>query len=113
MYHIDITEPAELDMLEAATYIAVELHNRAAADRLLDDAIEAINSLEEMPQRHPLVDDAYLTDRGFRSFPVHNYLVFYAVREARKTVVIERFIYGKRDWVNILKSNNPSETCIF
>jgi toxin ParE1/3/4 len=102
-YQIDITEPAERDMIEAARYIAVQLHNRAAADRLLAAAEKAIYSLEETPNRQPLVRDEYLASKGIRLLAVHNYLVLYTVREEMKKVVIQRFLYGKRDWINILK----------
>ena len=104
MYHIDITEPAEIDMIEAASYIAGQLLNPSAAGRLLDDAETAILSLENMPQRHALVNDEDLARLGIRFIPVNNYLVFYVIREEKQTVVIQRFLYGKRDWVNILKS---------
>ena len=103
MYLIKITEPAERDLQDAAKYIAIELKNRTAANRLLDDVYEAVNSLEEMPSRHTLVDDDVLSGCGIRFFPIHNYLVFYAIREEIKTVVIERFLYGRRDWITILR----------
>ena len=109
MYFIDITEPAESDIQNAAEYILKELKNRTAAIKLLDDVDEAVYSLEEMPFRHPLVDDEELSDRGVRFFPVNNYLVFYAVREDSKTVVIERFLYGRRDWRTILQDEDETE----
>ena len=109
MYLIKITEPAEKDLQDAAKYIAVELKNASAAVRLLDATYEAVYSLEEMPTRHALVDDESLAGRGIRFFPVHNYLVFYVVREETKTVFIERFLYGRRDWITILRGENDSE----
>lgn len=104
-YQIDITQPAELDILAAAEYIAGNLHNRAAADRLLDEVAEIIYTLEEMPERHSLVYDEYLASKGIRLLPTRNYLVFYVIREETKKVVIERFLYGKRDWMNLLKGD--------
>ena len=56
-----------------------------------------------MPLRYPLVADKVLAGQGIRFFPVNNYLVFYAVRKNKKTVVIERVIYKRRDWLAILK----------
>ena len=109
MYFIKITEPAEGDLLDAAQYIAIDLKNRIAANRLLDDVDEAIYSLEEMPSRHALVDDDVLAGYGIRFFPVHNYLVFYVIREEIKTVVIERFLYSRRDWITILRGENESK----
>ena len=106
MYSIDITVYAEQDMQKAAEYIATALHNQTAAEQLLDDTEKAIFSLEEMPLRFPLVADEVLASLGFRFIPVHNYLVFYIVREDKNTVVIERFLYGRRDWISIL-SNKP------
>ena len=103
MYQIKITEPAENDIQSAINYIVRDLKNPAAALQLFDDAYEAINSLEDMPFRHPLVKDEILASYGFRFFPVDNYIVFYVVREETETVVIERFLYNRRDWGSILK----------
>ena len=69
---------------------------------MLDDAEKAINSLEEMPLRYPLVAYEPLASLGLRGVPVQNYIVFYVVREGRRLVVIERLLYGKRDWTTIL-----------
>jgi len=38
--------------------------------------------------------------------PVLNYLVFYIIREEINTVVIHRFLYGRRDWLTILKNDS-------
>jgi len=105
LYHIDITEPAENDILDAANYIAEQLLNPSAALNLVDEAEKAIYSLSDMPQRHALVNDDTLAGLGIRFMPVKNYLVFYAVREEKKTVVIQRFLYGRRDWATILTSD--------
>ena len=102
MYHIDITEPAEQDIIAAVKYVAEELHNRVAAERLLDNAIDAVYSLEEMPLRQPLVNDETLARLGFRFLPVGNYLIFYVVRDEGHTVVIQRFLHGSRNWSAIL-----------
>ena len=103
MYHIDITEPAENDIIEAVNYIAEQLLNPSAAGKLLDDAERTIFSLSHMPHRYALVKEDDLARLGFRFVPVNNYLVFYIIREEKKTVVIQRFLYGRRDWENILK----------
>ena len=105
MYHVNITEPAEYDMLEAAKYTAKKLQNLQAANRLLDETDDAIFSLEEMPYRYPLVNDDYLASLGMRFIIVRNYVVFNIVREERKTVVVERFIHGTLDWASMLKRN--------
>jgi toxin ParE1/3/4 len=105
MFQINITEPAERDMSDCARYITVELRNKVAATRLLDEAEDSIYSLEDMPFRCALVKDETLAQQGIRCLPIHNYLLFYIVREETKTVTIERFLYRRRDWTNILKSS--------
>ena len=103
MYHVEITEPAKNDMFEAAKYIAEQLLNPSAANRLLDDVESAIFSLESMPERYALLSDEIPAKPGIRFMPVGKYLVFYVIREKTKKVVIQRFLYGRRDWVTILK----------
>jgi len=68
----------------------------------LDDIEIAVDSLEDMPKRHALVKNEMLAGLGFRVLPIHNYLIFYVVREETKSVIIERFLYNRRDWSNII-----------
>jgi len=103
LYHIEITQPAENDIKEAVRYITEQLLNPSAAAKLLDDAERTILSLTDMPHRYALVREDVLARLGFRFTPVNNYLVFYIIREERKTMVIQRFLYGRRDWATILK----------
>jgi toxin ParE1/3/4 len=49
---------------------------------------------------YPLLKDAYLHQLGYRMFPVDNFLVFYVVKD--KVVQIHRFLYGKRNYREIL-----------
>jgi addiction module RelE/StbE family toxin len=102
-YQIKLTEPVKQDFKSASGYIALELQNKAAAINLLQEVRASIHSLAETPFRHALVADEVLAAQGFRCFVVHHYLLFYIVREKTETVIIERFLYGRRDWMNILK----------
>lgn len=103
MYRIEITEPAERDLSKAADYIAHELRNPQAAVDLLDLAEKTLNGLTELPNRHALVGLEGLAEQGIRWIPVGNYLAFYAVRETEEKVSILRFLYGRRDWMNLIK----------
>ena len=102
MYKTIITEPAELDIATAVRYIAKELQNPVAANKLLDDIESSVASLETMPKRYGLVKDDHLASLGYRIFMVHNYLVFYIVRDDIKSVMIERFLHSRRDWFHII-----------
>jgi len=44
-----------------------------------------------------------------RFFPVQNYLVFYQIEEPAQVVHILRFLYGKSNWVSILKTDFSAE----
>jgi len=104
MYKIEITKPAERDILDAAIYIMDQLLNPTAANRLLDEVEKAVQSLDIMPQRYAVVNDDSLARSGYRIMQVRNYLLFYIIRDEINTVVIHRFLYNRRDWLTILKS---------
>jgi plasmid stabilization system protein ParE len=103
-YKIHITKAAERDLISAADYIEFSLCNPQAADALLAKADEAISGLYVNPQRFAIVDDPVLRTWSIRFIQVNNYLAFYTISEEAKTVFIVRFLYGKRDWVSILRN---------
>lgn len=105
-YTIHITAKAERDIIEAADYIEYTLLNPKAADDLLDLADAEISSLATMPQKYQLVDDPVLSAWGIRLLVINNYLAFYTVDESAGIVHIVRFLYGKRNWMSILR-NEP------
>lgn len=105
MYKVVITNPAEEDLQKAVSYIANDLKNIVAAKNLLNEVEGTINSLSEMPNRFHIVDDELLASQGIRMVQIKNYLAFYVVREEAKSVTVLRFLYARRDWINILKKN--------
>ena len=102
-YDIRITRAAEKDLNSAADYIELVLLNPQAADALLDEAESKIGELSVFPEKFALADDPVLKDWGIRFTLVKNYIAFYVVSEEDRTVYIVRFLYGKRDWISILK----------
>ncbi|MBW6473585.1 MAG: type II toxin-antitoxin system RelE/ParE family toxin [Anaerolineaceae bacterium] len=102
MFSVFITKPAEDDLQSAISYIADELKNPVAAQRLLDKAEKTIVTLTSMPLRHELVSDEYLRQIGIRVIPIDNYLAFYFVNAEEEKVVVIRILYARRDWQNIL-----------
>ena len=102
-YQIRITRIAEQDLNDAADYIEFVLKNPIAADRLFDLAEEAISSLSQLPHIHPLVDDPVLRAWGIRYITVNNYLAFYTIDDSQSVVFIIRFLYGKRNWIPLLR----------
>ena len=102
-YDIHITKKAEDDLNSAADYIEFNLLNPKAADDLLDKAEEELGTLSDMPQTHRLVDDPVLRAWGIRFILINNYMAFFIIDEDAKTVYIVRFLYQKRNWIQILK----------
>jgi len=104
-----LSDPAEHDIDEILLYISTQLLAPETAERMLDTLYEAMSSLSLMPKRYPLVDDVFLANLGYRMLTVKNYLIFYSVNEmytGLREVNIERVLYERRDWQNIL---NPKE----
>lgn len=100
-YKLHITRTAERDLISAADYIEFTLKNPTASDDLLDLAEKQFNSLLPFPQEHPVIDDPVLSAWGIRFVVIKNYLGFYTI--VGDTIYIVRFLYGKRDWISILK----------
>lgn len=102
-YKVHITKTAERDLVGAMDYIEYTLKNPAAAESLLVLAEERFSELSEFTDSHPIVDDSILSAWGIRFVVVNNYLGFYNV--TGDYVYILRFLYGKRDWISILKQD--------
>ena len=108
-YHIHITKAAERDLERAADYIAYTLKNPQAADTLLEEAERDINSLAQMPGRYALADDKVLAAWGIRSVRIKKYLVFHVIAKDTRTIHIIRFLYGKRDWISLLRNTGTEQ----
>ena len=107
-YLIRYTETAAHDLYETIGYIDHTLLDPGAADSLLDRLDEELRHLKDFPQAHALVDDPFLKAQGIRFVVVKNYLAFYIIDENSHTVRIIRFLYGKRDWITLLKKGCSS-----
>ena len=102
-YSIHIARKAERNLNAAADYIEFTLLNPQAADDLLDQAEEEISKLAFLPGKFKTVDDPILAAWGIRLIAISSYLAFYVIDEETKTVHIVRFLYGKRNWISILR----------
>ena len=102
MYKVVVTRPAQNDLKSAVSYIENDLKNKEAAIQLIKLVEKTVKSLNTMPERYAVIDDEILSREGFRFIPINNYFLFYTVRKKTKTVVIQRFLYARRDWINLL-----------
>ncbi len=101
MYKVLISKAAKGDLKSAFEYIKYTLQNPVSAENLIVSSKSAFKSLENMPERQPIVKDEYLSKFEIRILPIRNYLAFYNIKDT--TVTIIRFLYSKRDWQKFLK----------
>ena len=80
-----------------------------AADNLIKEIIKKLNKIKENPNIRPLVQDKYLASLGYRLINVKNYVIFYIIGNDNKHIKIIRFLYNKRNWINILKEITVEE----
>ena len=115
------------DTLSTYNYIKNVLNAPMAAKNLKNEIKEKLIYISKNPTHRPLVYDKYLASLGYRLISVKNYLIFYIIepqpspqpsaRERRKGsplddvlhIKIVRFLYCKRDWINILKEKTVEE----
>jgi plasmid stabilization system protein ParE len=101
MYTLNFSELFRNDVKSSVGYIKHTLQAPVAAQRLKDEVKKTYKKIKETPFIYPAVPDEYLASMGFRFVMVKNYMIFYIVEE--KQINIIRFLYGHRDWINILK----------
>ena len=101
MYFVNITDIAEKDILSTAKYISDALKAPKAANNLLDEIEKHEEELEKNPYIYPLVSDEYLAEKGIKFILIKNYMLFYIINDDVVNVI--RFLYGRRDWKNILR----------
>ncbi len=99
-YNVLIYPTAERDLYEIREYFETML--RTSPVPLFKKFYAQIDILERTPYIYPVVKDAYLQQLGYRMIPIDNFLLFYIVKEDE--VQIHRFLYGKRDYLNIIGS---------
>lgn len=102
-YTVEITDAAQKDFEDIFSYISNKLYNKQAATKLIALLDKNIRLLEDTPKAYPMVNDEYLKSKGIRLIAVNNYIVFYTVIPDERKVYIVRILYGKRNWIDILK----------
>ena len=94
-FRVLITPQAEADIAAVCCYTAVELLNPPAAAGLADALYDAVESLAEMPFRHPVWRNEPWKSRGVRSLGVKNYRIFYLAEKAARRVLVLRVFYNR------------------
>jgi len=109
MYDLVFSKVIDSDFDQCYKYIKETLEAPAAAENLFKELYKKINTILENPFRRSFVQNKYLASLGIRSINVKSYTLFYTVTEENNSVNAVRFMYNKRDWVNILKEKSLEE----
>ena len=102
MYNVQFLPIAREDLMGIAGYISEELGSPRAAMRLIEKIVAAADGLADFPYAYPVYIPIRPTLYEYRKMRVENYLVFYSVAEAAKTVTVMRIIYAKRDFEKLI-----------
>jgi len=103
VYRLRFSRLFKQDVDSSYNYIKNNLEAPMAADNLFKEIMESLNRIKENPNIRPLVQDKYLASLGYRLINVKNYVIFYVIDNDNKHINIIRFLYNKRNWINILK----------
>ena len=109
MYKLKISKLYDSDVDSSYDYINDTLKNPKAAYNLIVNITNKLLKIRENPKIRPLVRDEYLASLGYRLINVKNYMIFYIIDEDNKYLKIVRFLYCKRDWINLLKEKTVEE----
>ena len=103
MYRLRFSKLFKKDVDSSYNYIKNKLEAPMAADNLVKEIIESLNKIKENTNIRPLVQDEHLASLGYRLINVKNYAIFYIIGNDNSHIKIIRFLYNKRNWINILK----------
>lgn len=107
MAEVEISPIARADMREIGDYISRELHNPTAALRLMQRFRKAIRSLGEFPKMGAPLLSAGRQDAPYRTLVCGSYMIFYHL--SSDTVLIDRVLYGRRDYLALLFGDRLEE----
>lgn len=97
------TEQAHTDLWSIHDYISSTLCAPRAASRLIDRILDAVEALEEYPERFRLLHNGCHDARyEIRIMPVGNYAVLFFADTDTTTVNVIRIAYGARDIPQLL-----------
>lgn len=91
-YIVDITDDALADMEQLYYYIALKLQAPDNALGQYNRIADAIMTLDNMPERYPIMDSKPEQSRGLRLMPIDNYSVIYIVKDDR--VIVTNVLYS-------------------
>ena len=109
MYRLSFSKLYDKDVEASYNYIKDNLEAPMAAENLIKEILKILNKIRKNPNIRPLVQDKYLASLGYRLVNVNNYMIFYIIGDDNKHIKVVRFLYKRRNWINILKEKTIEE----
>lgn len=97
-YHVMLKAKALEDIDSIYEYISLELQNREAALKLVEELETAIISLEQLPYRGAERKIGMFANKGYRQMFLKNFTIIYRIDSKNRQVIIIHVIYSKRDF---------------
>jgi plasmid stabilization system protein ParE len=102
MYGLIFSKLFDGDIDSTYQYIKENLEAPMAAENLMKEVKQKLEYLKENPTVRPIIKDELIEALNLRAIKVKNYVIYYRVNEAKQKIQLVRFLYNKRDWINIL-----------
>ena len=102
VYRVSITDEAKQDIRDVGRHIEDAFQEPSIATNTTNAILDAIDTLEQMPDRISFVKDKRLAALGIRPLYVKSYTVFFRIEESTRVVDIVRVLYSRRDWSSLL-----------
>jgi addiction module RelE/StbE family toxin len=107
MPEISYSGSAIKDLEQIGDYIAEQFKNLGGALNTVNKIQGRINTLNDFPLIGAPLSSIYGIATDYRFLVCGNYLVFYRLYDNR--VLIDRILYGKRDYLTILFGDLPQD----
>lgn len=95
-FSIVMSVKARSDLREIYEYIAYVLQSELNASRQIEKIRHIIMGLDEMPERHPVLECTFSQGKQLRCIPAGNFNIYYSINHEEHQVNIIRILYKRR-----------------
>ena len=97
-YKVLFSDEAMKDIEILTTYIKSTSYSPEKANKFHEELMSLIQSLNQMPNRHEIVNVKNIREDNIRRLIYDDYLIFYCVDDYKKVVHIISIVNGMQDW---------------
>lgn len=101
------TDEARCDLDSIWDYIALDLQNQQAAERLVNKIMDRVDQLEDFAESGMLLSSISEVIGEERFLVCENYLIFY--HTGKSVVTVDRVLYGRKDYLSVLFDRTGEE----